>query len=401
MESDNHHIIILILTFHRIRISLTLGHSTMESIDDMLAAEEEILDEQVPGKGSILDAVEHKKGSKFRASAIVFTVQMENWDPAAMKAQWDSGKFFRYIIGQWELAPTTKKKHFQGYAQLFKQVGSRKKFQQHLGGGKCWCAKARGSSEENQQYCSKETFVGKGNRIEGTAVFEYGKAVKKKGERTDKESIQGMLNDGASVEEVAEAYFGTWTGSYKAIDRYHQMVTKKKADKFRKVNVEVHYGAAGANKSRTVEELARAEGGYYRPIINNNGQIWFSNYAGEKSLILDDFYGQVKFNFMLRLLDGYRMEIETKGGQTYALWENVYITSNVHPKDWWHKYETIPDEKVVGFQRRVSKIVKYYAKRKRSGWVNESTVGEPPKKKPVNPFRINGGFMGMNKPRKI
>ncbi len=343
-----------------------------------------------PGpKDEGIQHVKPSKGYRFRASHIVFTVYTTGWTPEAQVERWEKEHFFRYIIGQWETCPETKKKHFQGYAQMFKRCQGRKQFQRNLGGGKCWHEKARGSSEANVKYCSKESWVGKGNRIEGTEIFEFGKVVQKKGERTDIEAIQNMLRDGASVKEVADSHFKTWTGRYRAVDRYHQMCLKDKAKAFRHVKVHVLHGQAGANKSRTAEERAEAAGGgFYRPIVNNQGQVWFSNYEGEETLILDDFYGNIKFSYMLRLLDGYRMEIERKGGQTYAMWNKVYITSNTHPDKWWSGFQNIPEQAKAGFQRRVTSITECFTvkPRENNGWVAQTTMGVAPLKR-RNPFK--------------
>lgn len=370
-----------------------------DELEFMLATEDEWVDKLkvkvVEDEG--IGFLEQKKGKRFQASHLVFTVHKENWDFENEMERWDMENVLRYVIGQWEVAPETGKKHFQGYAQMKKRCTSRKAFQKALGAGKCWCEKARGSSEECQKYCSKTGYVGKGNRIEGTEVLEWGKAIKKKGERTDLAEVQNMLEAGESVRSIAKQKFGTWVKAYKAIDRYKQMVDKEKAITFRKLNIEVHYGKAGSNKSRTVEELAvKQGGGYYRPVINNQGQMWFSNYEGEKNLILDDFYGQVKFSYMLRLLDGYRLEVETKGGQTYALWENIYITSNVHPGKWYTSYLKIPEDSMKGMQRRITKIVHYHAEPAMSGWVKEENVGE---KKRKNPFSMKGGLLGCKRRR--
>lgn len=301
-----------------------------------------------------------KLGKRFKCRQAVFTIQKgsnQDWKPENLVEK----EGIKYISGQWEKAPKTGTIHFQGYVQFTKQHQSRKSVMALLG-AKCWCANARGSLEQNQKYVSKTDWEGKGNRLEKTEVFEWGVPEKcdasgKGSTRKDLEKIRKSILNGDKMLTVANENFSSWCGSFRAIAKYKCMVDQQKSPDFRKVKVEVYFGDAGANKSRRALDAAKKAGkGYYRPVINNQGQVWFSNYNGEGALILDDFYGQIRFSYMLRLLDGYRMEIETKGGSVYAQWNKIYITSNVHPKKWWRSYENIPPKSVQGIIRRITNI---------------------------------------------
>ena len=56
-------------------------------------------------------------------------------------------------------------------------------------------------------------------------------------------------------------------------------------------------------------------------------------------MVIDDFYGWIRLDEMLRILDRYPHRVEVKGGMVQFLAEKIYITSNVEPKD-WYKDET-------------------------------------------------------------
>jgi len=108
---------------------------------------------------------------------------------------------------------------------------------------------------------------------------------------------------------------------------------KNKADTFRVINTEVYWGEAGCGKTRkAVEENPD----HYILTTDGEGKVWFDGYAGEKTLILDDFYGGIKYSYLLRLLDGYKCRLEVKGSFTYAMWDKIIITSNKPPNDWYH-----------------------------------------------------------------
>ena len=61
-------------------------------------------------------------------------------------------------------------------------------------------------------------------------------------------------------------------------------------------------------------------------------------------MVLDDFYGWIKFDEMLRLLDRYPLLVETKGGTTHFTSRFIHITSNKHPSSWYkrgHYYDAL------------------------------------------------------------
>lgn len=320
--------------------------------------------------------VDETKADRFRASHVVFTVYPSKkngeWNPFNLVQHFDDSKILRYIVGQFETCPKTNKVHFQGYCQLKKRVQGRKRIQKALSAGKCWCQKAMGSSADNFNYCTKEHWDGKGNRMAGTQVFEWGKPVVMKGQRCDLDDVKLRLDAGDNLFDIAQEHFKPFIKYHKGFEKYQFMKKTAEATDWRNIKVHVHYGDAGSNKSRSAVEAAG--GDYYRPVVNKNGQVWFSAYKGEKTLILDDFYGQIPFNYLLRLLDGHKLEVETKGGSTWAMWENVYITSNSHPQFWYRGWVNIPEKATHGIKRRITTITKHVAKVVHSEWVEETIV---------------------------
>ncbi len=56
---------------------------------------------------------------------------------------------------------------------------------------------------------------------------------------------------------------------------------------------------------------------------------------GETEILIDDYYGWIKYYYFLRLMDGHQVRIPKKGGHDWAEWTTVWITSNKEPEEWY------------------------------------------------------------------
>jgi len=65
---------------------------------------------------------------------------------------------------------------------------------------------------------------------------------------------------------------------------------------------------------------------------------------------MDDFYGWLPFDQLLRLCDKYPLMVETKGSQSHFFATTICITSNTLPSTW---YKNVPN--FAAFIRRVDK----------------------------------------------
>jgi len=135
----------------------------------------------------------------------------------------------------------------------------------------------------------------------------------------------------------------------KFAERVHEMSLKRKTRDFRHIEVIVHWGDTGTGKTRGPYD----EGAYK---WNPENVEWWDGYDGEPVLLIDEFYGQIKPARLLTLLDGYQCRLPVKCKFTYAQWEKVYITCNVHPDSW---YPDVPERVKAAIQRRISKVVHF------------------------------------------
>lgn len=63
--------------------------------------------------------------------------------------------------------------------------------------------------------------------------------------------------------------------------------------------------------------------------------IWWDNYDGQENVVIDDFYGWLPYDNLLRICDRYPLLCEIKGGQVNFLAKRICITSNNTPAQWY------------------------------------------------------------------
>lgn len=62
---------------------------------------------------------------------------------------------------------------------------------------------------------------------------------------------------------------------------------------------------------------------------------WFCGHLRQSSCIIDEFRGAIDVTHLLRWFDPYPVSVETKGGSVPLFVETFYLTSNLHPTDWY------------------------------------------------------------------
>ncbi len=241
----------------------------------------------------------------------------------------------RYLCYGLEICPKTQKQHMQGWVQFY-NVKDLKPAQKILGMGKIHMEMCNGSEYKNDDYCKKDgkfktfgTFVGHGFR-------------------TDLEIIKKKIEDGKSLEEIINDNFSIYCRYRNGIEKYIQIVTKKKTKKFRKINVEYIHGGTGTGKTRYAMENCTYK-------ITGDQLQWWDGYNGEKAICIDEYDNNVPVTKLLNILDGYHLRLPIKGGFTYANWTRVIITSNLAPSKLHSNAK--PEHRDALF-RRINKIIK-------------------------------------------
>ena len=268
-----------------------------------------------------------------KARAWCFTIN----NPLEVRPSYDEMKM-NYLIYQLEEGENGTP-HLQGYVQFKVQQrmpAVKKIFNGHL-------TVSNGTPEQNKTYCSKEP------RLEPTQ--EFGELTTQ-GKRNDLTAVVTTIrNAKRPIEEVIEThpeqFIKYHTGITKVIN-YH--LEKKTRLEFRQLEVIVLYGPTGTGKTRKAKEYSDD---YY--IIRNEGDhIWFDNYTGQSTLIIDEFKNWITLTQLLGLLDGHQCRLSIKGAFTYAQWTRVIVTSNLHPDQW---YPNIDEEHRAALNRRFTNIL--------------------------------------------
>lgn len=247
----------------------------------------------------------------------------------------------RYMVYQKERCPETGKEHLQGYVELHKpqRISWLKK---HISGTAHWESR-KGTRDEAKAYCMKtDTRVGE--------PVEIGKWNEKgQGQRTDLDAAAELIKKNPKkamdnmVDEMPSLFIKYHRGIEKMADNLMYRETKVK---FRKVETYVYWGEAGTGKTREVFENVND----LYILSKDADTLWFDGYNGEDAILIDDFYGNIKYDFLLRLLDGYPCRLPIKGGHKWAMWTRVFITSNKKPEE-WYSFGLLP-----ALERRLTEI---------------------------------------------
>lgn len=139
--------------------------------------------------------------------------------------------------------------------------------------------------------------------------------------------IKDLMDAGATETEIADEFFGDWVRHYRAF-RAYKLLKQSPRTLTEAPTVVVIWGPTGTGKSRyCLEQFPCA---YWKQRSN-----WWDGYASQDVVILDEFYGWLPFDFILRLCDRYPLMLETKGGQVHCLASTIVFTTNTLPDNWY------------------------------------------------------------------
>lgn len=98
----------------------------------------------------------------------------------------------------------------------------------------------------------------------------------------------------------------------------------------------VFWGESGMGKSRMAWERGGLES--YPKIPST--KFW-DGYRGQSTVIIDEFRGGIGIEHLLRWLDRYPVLVEIKGSAVPLVAKEIYITSNLHPNQWYPNLDTL------------------------------------------------------------
>lgn len=237
-----------------------------------------------------------------------------------------------YIVWGYEVGESGTP-HMQGYCEL--------ETQQYFTRVKEWIPTAhieprRGTQTQAIKYCKKD----------GLWV-EYG-VPKQQGRRTDLNELMTDIKNKTPTIDIMELHPELYAKNMRFCEKYATLVEREETKEFRTVSTTVLWSEeGGVGKTRTARE-------YDKNIftVNPEDTFPFDGYAGEKTILIDDFEGQgIMYKHLLKILDGHQLRVNVKGGHRYAQWNKVFITANKPPERWYHHGMTQP------LARRLTEIV--------------------------------------------
>lgn len=239
----------------------------------------------------------------------------------------------KYCTWQIERGEQTNTPHVQGYIELSRHLRliqiSRALVRAHL-------ELRRGTAQQAIDYCNKAE-----TRIHGPFYFGE-KPVVKITLKKEMELIKEKIKAGVDLQTIAEDHFVLWCRYKNAINDYHAKQQPQRSEKSRLV---ICYGPTGSGKSHYC--FTKHSGAYWK----QRGD-WWDNYDYNETVIIDDFYGWFKYDFLLRLTDRYPMQVPIKGSHQIFVAKTIIMTSNQLPHKW---YPNIKDPSA--FFRRIDSFI--------------------------------------------
>lgn len=225
--------------------------------------------------------------------------------------------------------------HLQVFLQLKKKdriTGLAKKFTKHMHADKRY-----GTAEQASHYCKKpvadclcnpcEEERANPTHLEGP--YEFGD-LSFAGKRNDVEALIKDIKEQSTMTELVEAHPGLMLRNYNNVEKIRTLYVK---DRDFKSEVTVLWGAARVGKTYHAIHC------YPTPYKMNDwdGTLYIADYDPlvHKTIIFDEFYGNMKFSLWKQLCDEYPMTVQTKGGFRPFRPEHIVFTSNQNPLSWY------------------------------------------------------------------
>ena len=264
--------------------------------------------------------LENSKDKRYRS----ITMTLMNYTPEEEQRAIEFGKSkCEFLIIGYEIAPTTGTPHLQMYAEFkngktFSTIKEQFSNRLHL-------ESRYGTAIEARNYCRGDDGSGTYTNRKGEVksknekVLEFGQ-ISQQGARTDWVGAIEKLKEHNIVEVIEDQPH--LLPCINALTKFKSLVSKSS---HRDIKVLYVWGKSGSGKTKWAWES-------YPDLYSKPEGMWWDGYNGEKTLLLDDFYGDtsgIDYSLMLKVLDRYPLSLPVKGGFTPALFTTVIITSNL------------------------------------------------------------------------
>lgn len=159
-------------------------------------------------------------------------------------------------------------------------------------------------------------------RVDGTQ-FELGAKPFRRDNAKDWETIRSAAKEGRLDDLPADIFIQHYRSLRTISADYSVAVGRIR-------RVVVYWGPTGVGKSRRAWEQAGMDAYPKDP----NTKFW-DGYRSHTKVVIDEFRGVINISNLLRWFDRYPVLVEIKGSATVLSASEIYITSNLHPRDWY------------------------------------------------------------------
>ncbi len=232
-----------------------------------------------------------------------------------------------YIVFQQETGGELGRDHLQGYV-MFKSLKTLAGAQAALGFPSCHMEQRNAPKISDAiKYCKK-----KDTRRPGCTPFEVGIEPMDQGmKRTLRDACDLAKQQG--IKRVAMDMPEEYVRYHAGLGKLANIAAEDKLPDWRDVTVIVVVGDSGCGKSWFAEHYDDRDNTY--PMADSD-PVWVDGYWGQRTIVVEEMDAQMPFRFLLRLLDGYRLNMPTKGGFIWGEHTTVIITSNTPPDRWYN-----------------------------------------------------------------
>jgi len=230
-----------------------------------------------------------------------------------------------YVKGQREVGADTGYEHYQVLAVYTTQV--RLPQLKRDFGVTCHAEPSR--SDAADAYVWKDDTSVSGSR------FELGKKPLKRNCGKDWATILDAAKQSRWDEVPPDVYI-----------RYYGSLRKIGIENATPVGIEkqvvVYWGPTGTGKSRS----AWSEAGLDAYPKDPQTKFW-DGYRGQSHVVIDEFRGVLGIAHLLRWLDRYPVLVEVKGSSVVLNASKIWITSNLHPRNWYPDCDNVTVEALL------------------------------------------------------
>ena len=245
----------------------------------------------------------------------LLTISRDDWNiPTSLPES------IAYLKGQREVGSTTGYEHWQlicyfnkSRLNLILEVSRR--FVKNIFGSTAHCELTR--SEAADAYVWKEE-----TRVADTQ-FQLGRKPHRRNNATDWDAIWDAAKSGAILNIPANVRVQHYRTLRTIASDYSEPLPMER-------QVFVYCGRTGTGKSRRAWD----EAGFSAYPKDPRTKFW-DGYRDQPNVVIDEFRGGIDISHILRWLDRYPVLVEIKGSSTPLVAQKIWITSNVHPFNWY------------------------------------------------------------------